>query len=287
MYRNYLKNSSIFALTAAFLSLPATASAADIYGRDNTTPQDAYQQAAPSHSWTGLWLGAVGGYQFSNSAVDFNAKEVQGDEGSETVPLGGTEKSFGLSLDGLGAEGFFGEAQLGYDKQIGQRTVVGVFGGFNLNNAEFSLDASAFNAWDDPQSESANILSFEQEWGGVLGARVGLLKSQDTMFYLAGGWAFGEMGEVKSGGAPVFADQETDLSGWFGEVGMESRIPELGNNVYLTVAGRYTDYGAITLDSNSDVGGCGNDTCSYNLELDHDTLAVMVGLKAKLGGLGN
>ena len=273
-----LKTSLSASLLALSASLPVLA--ADINQGDPT----ATNYVAPEKAnWSGLWVGAVGGYQFSNSALDFDAKEVQGDDGSKTVPLGGTEKALGVSIDGLGAEGLFGEVQIGFDQQIQQRFVVGVFGGLNINDAEFSVDASAFNAWSDPQSESATLLSFEQEWGGVLGARIGVLKSPDTLFYVAGGWAFGELGDVKSDGKPVFEKQDTDLNGWFGEVGMETRVY---NNVFLTVSGRYTDYSAVTLDSFS--GPCdGNDTCSAKLELDHDTLAAMVGLKVKLnGGLG-
>lgn len=271
MQRNLF--STTFLVGAALFAVSAPAQATDIF-----TPSNSYQgdNTAAPHSWTGLWLGAVGGYQFSNSQFDSAFRAIDDEDGD----VGG----IGSSFDGKGAEGLFGEVQLGFDKQIGQRTVVGVFGGYNLSDAEHSQSFS----WDSPDdSGSANLLSFEQEWGGVLGARVGVLKSQDTMFYVAGGWAFGEMGELKSDfaeGGDAFPNQETDLSGWFGEIGMESRVRELGDNVYFTVAGRYTDYSAITLDSNSDVGGCRSDTCSYNLELDHDTLAVMVGLKAKLGG---
>jgi hypothetical protein len=68
---------------------------------------------------------------------------------------------------------------------------------------------------------------------------------------------------------------------------METRIPELGNNVFLTVAGRYTDYNAINLVS--EAGECEGrcDTYSFSKELDKDDLNVMVGLKAKLGGINN
>jgi len=277
MNRSHI-STSILALAAGFFIASGPASASDLFG---SAPDDPGYAQQPARSWSGIWIGALGGYQIGNSELNFDAKEIQGeDKGQDArVPLGGLEESFDLDIDGLGQQGLFGELQLGYDQQVTQRIVVGVFGGFNLNNAEFSIDASSFNAWDDPQSESANILSFNQEWGGVLGARVGVLKSPDTMFYVAGGWAFGELSQVTSEGAKVFENQETDMNGWFGELGMETRVY---NNIYLTVAGRYTDYSAITLDSES--GSCGADTCSYALELDKDDLSAMVGLKAKLGG---
>lgn len=268
MYAKKLLTSTSIAALATLFAVSAPAQATDIL-----TPADAYSNTAAPHSWTGLWLGAVGGYQFSNSAWTKSKGEIDEDDGEPNW-----QKQ--SETDGLGAEGFFGEAQIGFDKQIGQRTVVGVFGGYNINDAEHTFEASS-----GVPLEVKETFSLQQEWGGVLGARLGLLKSQDTMFYLAGGWAFGELDKIQKDGENAFADQETDLSGWFGEVGMESRIRELGDNIYLTVAGRYTDYGSIDALNVSEIDGNG-DTDYSRVQVDHDTLTVMVGLKAKLGGIG-
>jgi hypothetical protein len=121
----------------------------------------------------------------------------------------------------------------------------------------------------------------------VIGPRLGYLTSPSTMFYVAGGWAFGEMGKVKSDGEDVFTkdngfshSQDTSLSGLFGEVGMES---QLDGNLYLKVAGRLTSYGSLDLASESE--GDAEEGSSAHIDLDHDVLVGMVGLTYKIGGV--
>lgn len=263
-----LKTSASAAVLALFVMSPAAAT--DLGGKGDPTSANYV-----SPNWNGLWIGAVGGYQFSNSEKSWDFHRFDASQGD----AGENDRIFTGGIDGYGAEGLFGELQLGYDQQMG-RFVVGAFGGINISDAEHSQsDFIDFNGDGDGLSSS---LSFKQEWGGVLGARVGILKSSDTMFYVAGGWAFGELGDVKVDGEKAFEKQETDLSGWFGEIGLETRVY---NNVYLTVAGRYTDYSAVDLLNVSVADG--EDTHHSSVELDKDDLAVLAGLKFKLnGGLG-
>jgi outer membrane immunogenic protein len=218
---------------------------------------DGLNEPAPEQAqvnWTGLWVGAVGGYNFFNSELDYFA---------------GDEDQVHGNVDGLGAEGFFGEAQLGYDHQINNQFVVGIFGGVNLSDAEFNASIR--------YGDETDSIATDYEWGSVLGARLGLLKSPDTMFYVGGGWAHAQIGDT------VVSEHDEDpvniagpeVDGWFGEVGMETRI---SNNIFMTVAGRYTDYGAQTLWQSDP------EDCPERIEIDTDSLAVMVGIKAKLGG---
>lgn len=257
---NKFLSTSLIALTVGIL--PFSASAADILGNKGDPTVADY--VAPI-SWTGFYVGALGGYQFSNSELNYDSDYF--DDGEAVAGMGAT-------VDGLGADGLFGEVQIGFDKHLGGRYLVGVLAGVNLNDAEHSIDVSGY-AGDE--SGSANVLSFNQEWGGILGARAGFLTSPNTMVYVAGGWAFGELSDVESQGEKVFDKQENELNGWFGEVGLETRVAD---GVFFTVAGRYTDYSAITLASEKSEYG------DASLELDHDTLAAMAGLKVKLGGLG-
>ncbi len=271
--------------TIAVASFLATSASAADLGRGTVTDPTSVASEQPSRSWSGVYLGALGGYQFSNSALNYDADCF--DDVGERV------EGASIGVDGLGAEGLFGEIQLGFDKQVGTRLVLGAFAGLNLNDGEFEIDASRFVEGVPAATGSASILTFSQEWGGVLGARAGFLTTQNTMLYVAGGWAFGELSDLESGivggpsgtGGKLFNKQETDLNGYFVELGMETRISE---NVFFTVAGRYTDYGAITLAERSSDDCCG--TLDEKLELDHDTLAVMAGLKIKLNsdniGLG-
>jgi len=68
----------------------------------------------------------------------------------------------------------------------------------------------------------------------------------------------------------------------FGELGLETRLKDLGDNVYFKIAGRYTDYDSITLASSSEGGQGWN--CAEDIKLDRDELSVMAGLTFKFGG---
>ena len=252
-------NSTIISLTAAsFFALAASANATDLFGSADNHP-------APPYSWSGLWVGAMGGYAFSNSDTTYDEGEidkVDGDYNERDV----------INIDGLGADGFLGEGQIGYDHQVSSNLLVGVFGGINVSDAEFTASYSV---------DGADVLtvSNDYEWGGVAGLRLGFIKSPDTLFYLGGGYAYAQLGDTLVNGVK-FNTGDNELDGWFGEVGMETRI---ANNVFLTVSGRYTDYGSMTVFHESELDRNG-DTDYKTIETDTDSLAVMVGLKAKLGG---
>ena len=250
-------NSTIISLTAAsFFALAASANATDIFDARNDALADPAPQAV---NWSGLWVGALGGMNFFNSELDYFKHK-------------GDDNETHANIDGLGSEGLFGEAQIGYDHQISNRFVVGIFGGVNLSDAEFNASLSH-------AGETQGSIATDYEWGSVLGARLGVLKSPDTMFYVGGGWAHAQIGDtVVSDGEDAINISGPEVDGWFGEIGMETRVRDLGDNVFMTVAGRYTDYGTETLWSND------NAYCPEEIEIDTDSLAVMVGLKAKFGG---
>lgn len=272
-----LKNATaVSALALFFAASPALA--ADILGGGKGDPAGAEYQAP--RSWSGPWIGVVGGLSFFNTETTFRDDDYDFD-GVKKVWVHDPSDSDSLNIDGLGAEGLFGEVQIGYDHQVGTRLIIGALGGVNLSDAEFS--ASANNGTNKVFDVSADY-----EWGGIIGGRLGYLKSLDTMFYVAGGWAYAQLGDTVGnvGGKPSgdFVLSGPELNGWFGEVGMETRVSD---NVFLTVAGRYTDYGSETLAEFGTLNpnGTGNDDVQ-SIEIDTDSLSVMVGLKAKFGGLG-
>jgi opacity protein-like surface antigen len=227
-------------------------------------------------NWSGIWVGAMGGYQFSNSELDFDYDDAGSGDSVERW------QTIDAAINGLGMEGFLGEAQIGYDQQVSDRLLIGLFAGYGINNAEF--EAGFASDSDLAYLQDSGSISYSQDWHGVLGARVGLIKSPDTMFYGAGGWAFGKLDAISltdsTGTTEKFDPEDKDLSGWFVELGAEHR---LAGNIYGTFSGRYTSYGSNTLVSGDE---CiyGPDPCSFSLDVEKDDLAVMVGLKAKFGG---
>ncbi len=252
--------------TASFLLMVQAGHTADIYGGQSLKDNVAIHAA---QSWTGLWAGAMLGAEFSNNKLD--ATHTKTHAYSET-PWSETTRG---QIDGLGEAGAFGELQLGYDRQIGSNVVVGVFGGLNINGGEFS----ASTGYSNPEYDAEAEVTFSQKWGGVLGPRLAYAHG-NSLFYVAGGWAFGEMERVKlsvhegnESASASLTSQETDLNGWFGEIGIEHKFD---NALSLKVAGRYTDYGSLDLYKEN--GGTEYCPTTTNVELDRDNLSAMVGL---------
>lgn len=282
-----MKQMTMAALLALVIGSVAgqSAFAADILGRGGL--KDEAVSDGPQRSWSGLWLGAVGGWQMD--MTDFSARQdfISGD---------GKNSSFEEAhVNGFGNGNAFGELQIGLDKQIGNKLVLSVFAGVNMDNSKFDIGASGGNK--PGTMDSLNIASAEKKWGGVVGPRLGYLTSPNTMFYGAGGYAFGELDKVQSDfggkdgkGGDAFANQDTNLRGWFGEIGIETRLKDLGDNVYLKAAGRYTNFNSMNFDGASEACDEGG-KCSFSVKGDRDELAAMAGLSVKFGAplpyLGN
>lgn len=269
-----MKRVSLYALVAAFVASMGltSAQAADIYGGAST--KDDY--SAPRRNWNGLWIAALGGYQMSREEVSGGVQD--GDDFANVV------------IDGLADGGLTGEVQIGFDREVVPgRITLGAFAGYNITDSQFSVDfsssAPAASGLDD-----VNVLTYEQDWGGVLGAQIGFIKSQDTIFRIGAGWAFGEMTPVTTGipgglGTAInneLADQDTDLSGWFVQGSMDTRLSEVSENLTLKMIVRYTDYG----DRNLTNGECGIE-CSYSIDTSRDRVDALIGLSYTLGDVGN
>jgi outer membrane immunogenic protein len=256
-----MKRFTIAALAVALMS--SGAYAADVYGKGESL-KDGPSGYQATTNWSGLWLGVVGGAAFGSNELNFNAHETKGS----------TPDSINANIDGLSDQSLFGEAQLGFDYQLGN-VVIGLFGGINAGNGEFKASAS-FDDGDKIADDLSGELTFSQKWGAVVGPRVGFARGK-SLIYFAGGVAFGEMEEVdgsvtkgtKTESGKVFPEQETDLLGWFGEIGVEHKLSE---NIAFKLAGRYTDFGSIDLSK-----GLDRDV-SHSLTLDRDVLAVMGGI---------
>ncbi len=165
-------------------------------------------------------------------------------------------------IDGLASQGFFGEIQGGYDYQLNQRLVIGLFGGVNLNNAKF--EASVY--------DGAAGLSATQNWGAVVGPRLGVLLTPDSMLYGGGGLAWANMDDVKGTGAlSGFSLSSDTQQGWFGELGLESRVSQ---STFVKVFGRYNEFGSFGLSTDKgEIPG---------LNLDTSTLVIGAGLVYKI-----
>jgi outer membrane immunogenic protein len=257
-------STSLIALTVGIL--PFSASASDLNGR--TSDPTSAEYVAPI-SWTGLWIAGEGGALFANDKLSAEFFDDHGPDHGASV---------GGSIDGLGSSGIFGEASIGFDKQIG-RALVGVFAGVNIDNTEFVAEVHSSHLEDSGNAE----LTFSKKWGGVAGARLGFLVTPKTLVYGEGGYAFGEMEKLEfsasaTGMDPisgeVFPKQDTDLSGYFVGLGVESAI---GSGLYVRASGRYVKYDDLNLLSVSDEGD------TLRIDQEREELIAKAGLVYKIG----
>lgn len=247
-----MKKSVLAALGLALISSSA-ALAADPFDRKGGSTKEVRVETAAERSWTGLWLGAFGGYTITNTELSLDSVHNFGPEPVHTN-WGG--------LDGLGGEGFFGEAQVGFDKQVGERFVIGALGGVGISNSETTISGPG----------GMGVLSVQEDISYLVGGRLGYLVNRDNMVYVAGGYRWVDVGITGDGDSI-----EETFEGLFGEVGLESHI---GGNAYLRVAGRYTAFDDKTF---SDRDGA-LDNCWNELNVEPGKLEAMVGLTFKLGG---
>lgn len=243
----------------AFLVLPNAALAGGLEpkrgGETRDLPIPAIQ-STDDYSWTGLWIGAFGGYGVTLNDTLASHR----DEGEIKGPT--------ASGESFGGEGAFGNLQIGFDKQLGDRVVAGVFGGAQLGTAEGEF---RFN--------KDRYTSEEQE-SYFVGGRVGILANAHNLFYVAGGYTRGTA-EISWDNGQIAPNHKSenydlDMDGWFGEAGVEAR---LDSNLYGRLAARYTSFDSQTVKGNFTDGG----DCWDQLDIDPSKFEIMAGISYKFG----
>jgi outer membrane immunogenic protein len=192
------------------LCMFAAPALADGYSR----PAPAYgapvvQQGLPS--WSGFYLGAGVG-----------AGAVVHDVTIGVAGLGN------VSNDGIGGQGIFGTALVGYDHQFGT-FVLGVFADYDFSG--ISSDFSAFGL-------SSASLDHKRSW--AVGARFGFLSSPSTLWYGTAGYTQADFDASSTVGS---FDLGT-FSGYFLGAGVEGK---LGGGWSLRGEYRFSQFGSETV----------------------------------------
>ena len=124
---------------------------------------------APAQSWTGFYLGAGGGGGATNSDLKGNVDFFRLAASAEA--------------NGIGGMGGFGTVQVGYDRQLDHRFVVGAFFDYDFAAIDSKLSASAsLGALNVGGSVSFNLTN---SW--TAGGRAGYLFNPSTLVYGLGG----------------------------------------------------------------------------------------------------
>ena len=111
-----------------------------------------------------------------------------------------------FSIDGVGGEGIFGTAIVGYDHQINSRWVAGIFADYDFASS-ISTDISF----------PGGGISGDHKDTWSIGARLGVLTSPTTLWYGTAGYTEMKIDDILGIGIPKF-------SGYFLGAGAESQL---------------------------------------------------------------
>ena len=168
------------------------------------------------------------------AGIGFGADAITGE-----VEVGLPDPTDSVTGEGLGGGNFGGSLTIGYDHQVSQRLVAGVFATYNWSSIETAASLSAGG-----DRLTAELLRVEQSW--TLGARAGVLITPDSLLYGLVGYTQLKLNdfEVRAPGLTFNFDLPTFSGVTFGG-GLEHKLSDhvsLRAEYSYTSLGRETDF---------------------------------------------
>ncbi|RUU10034.1 porin family protein, partial [Mesorhizobium sp. M6A.T.Ca.TU.002.02.2.1] len=156
----------------------------------------------------------------------------------------------GFSLNGIGAEGVYGELTVGYDYMVSPRFLIGGLLDAHVGNIETTLDVAGLDA------------SIRETYGFDAGLRVGYLFTPNTLGYVLGGYSWQKYKLDTNAGF----DFDWDQSGYFVGAGVETAI---NSNWTIKSEYRYTRFGTQNILSEFDIpdGVLDTDTSRHTFQV--------------------
>ena len=176
--------------------------------------QAADLSAPESPSWTGGYIGVVGGYGWGDS-----------DSSSDIVDAADNSSVLFSQDDSIDLEGFLVGGQLGYDFDLGNGLVLGVAG--DMSWSDMDGDACVEQGGCDGSSDDS-YASAEINWLATVRARAGFTTGS-LLIYGTGGLAIADaeasLTFIEGGSDPKRSDSHTQF-GWVIGAGAEFMITE-------------------------------------------------------------
>lgn len=183
--------------------------------------------------WSGIYLGAAGGYGQANTRDDYS-EDVDGDV-------------FSSSFSGQAAQGGLVRFILGADRQIKEKFVLGAFVDFDWTDISQNFKATSGGIDDGPINDELTM-----EWQWSIGGRAGYLFTPTTMLYFLAGFT---QAHFKSDGwYDIYADNgdflpgksSVTFNGFVAGFGMETLI---GHGLFVRGEMRYSEFDGQTINS--------------------------------------
>lgn len=210
--------------------------------------------AAENNTWTGF--NVYGGINYSTVKADekFNAADSEGTNTWFTSAQSSDSKVSGI----LG---------LGYDHQVSDKFVIGVFGDYNFADAKTSTKQIS----ETTNNTYAMSYSTKVKDAFSLGLKLGYAAGANDLFYVTAGATRAKV-EVKasiadSNGNGVSASNSNSKTGQFVGLGLEHKV---NDNVSLVADYRFTDFGKVKVNANNGNWLASNhaDAKTHNLSLN-------------------
>jgi outer membrane immunogenic protein len=212
-----------------------SAFAADLPAR---TYSKAPAMVAAAPSWTGFYIFGGGGYGMWNA--DSHAGTFPGN-----VPFTALEQR-------LGGSGYFGTVGAGYDWQMGNSWVAGVFADGQFGSIRGTIT--------DPFPGAAGISGREtlrDSWAA--GVRVGYLVAPNVYSYVNAGYTGSQWSgttlSFNTTGTAFRTTPSFDRQGWFVGGGVENSMSWFGNGWFMKTEYRAAEYDRINIQQLTLAGG--------------------------------
>lgn len=212
--------------------------------------------------WSGFWFAA--GIGAKTAKINYSTVETNPATGAVT---------WSDEREGFGATGFLGTIGLGYDAQVSDRIVLGIFADIDFTNTDYTYRGRS--------AAARSSVDFEIDRTWSIGGKLGIATSNTAMIYGLVGYtqASFEGHDVSTTRiSPQDYKKSMDLSGYMLGVGFDQA---LGGGFSIRGEYRYADYSEDTFFNGRVVTGAG--TINELDEIDVSTHDFRVTLAYKLG----